>query len=728
MKKIKILCTLGPASMSAKVIKRMDDLGVDLFRINLSHTQQADIEKAILTIKAATNKPICLDTEGAQIRTGFMANKKVTFKENSIVKIHKDEAIGDSSNIFLKPSSILDQLEPGDLISIDFDNVLLKVKRKTNDFLEAVVICAGSVGSNKAVKLDRDVKMACLSEKDKFAIQIGSQHGIKHIALSFANKKDDVLLLRKLAGIDTQIISKIESKQGLNNLEDIVSVSDAILIDRGDLSKEEPLEMIPFLQKTITRVAKANHVPVYVATNLLESMVSKIVPTRAELNDCINTLLDGADGLVLAAETAIGKYPVECVRMVNRLIKAYSMLSSRKLGMEMLGERPAGSLTLIEPHGGFLVERFNSSKTEKELRDLKKLVVDETVLVDAEQIAIGTYSPLEGFMTRKEINAVLDQYRLPQGVVWTLPVVLQLPQKKARRFKKGETIVLVSEKDSLAYALLHLEDIYCFDFCDIARRWYGTLDTEHPGVKMLKEKGNYFIGGKIELLMRLDTKFKEFTLTPRQTRHIFEKKGWNTVVGFHTRNVIHKAHEYLQLAALKKMGIDGLFIHPIIGPKKKFDFAPDIILKSYMLMLQRYYPKNRVLLGAFMTFSRYAGPREAVFTAICRKNFGCTHFIVGRDHTGVGKFYPADGARKLFEKLGDIGISPIFFEEVYYCRKCRRYVQQCGHKHFHSLKISGTQARNMLLNGKRPPEWFMRREIAKLVLAEMQNGSKVFLT
>ncbi len=725
-KTIKILCTIGPSSMNGETIRRLDSLGVDIFRINLSHTNESSIEKSIAFIKKYTDKPICLDTEGAQIRNGPMSSGRVTFIEGTPVLIHREKITGDYGNIWLNPSHVIDDLEPGDLISVDFDTLLLRVDLKRKAHLKTTVISAGSVGSNKAVTIDRHIELPPLSQKDIKAIAIGKRYAIRHIALSFANSRDDVKVLRDLVGKKTCIISKIESKKGVANLDTILTVSDAILIDRGDLSREETIESLPFLQKEIIEAANNMSVPVYVATNLLESMVHQKTPTRAEVNDIMNTLLDGADGLVLAAETAIGSYPVECVAMIKRMIRSAHSRASAALKANA-SDRYDTSLILNDPHGGHLIRRMIAEPDRKLISKMKKLYVDDTVLADAEQIATGTYSPIDGFMTREELDSVLNDYKMPSGTIWTLPIVLQCAKDEAAHIRSGDDVALVSRSDDIIYAALRVDDKFRFDIKNTAKLWFGTDRLDHPGVKRLNDNGELFLGGKVRLIKRLDTGLGAYTLTPSQTRHIFEKKCWNTVVGFHTRNVIHRVHEHIQLAALEKYGIDGLFIHPVIGPKKKHDFMPEIIIKSYSLMQEKYYPKNRTLLGAFLTYSRYAGPREAVFTALCRKNFGCTHFIVGRDHTGVGDFYNPNDSRRLFETLGDIGITPIFFNEMHYCAKCVDYVEKCSHPRGSTLRISGTEARNMLKHSKPPPDWFMRKEISKLVLKEMASGNEVFV-
>jgi ATP sulfurylase len=225
---------------------------------------------------------------------------------------------------------------------------------------------------------------------------------------------------------------------------------------------------------------------------------------------------------------------------------------------------------------------------------------------------------------------------------------------------------------------------------------------------------------------RLPSPNKYYELTPSQVRLIFKNKGWSRVIGFHTRNVIHNAHEYIQLEACKRAHCDGIFVHPVIGFKKKGDFSANVIVKCYQKMIEEFYPKEKVLFATFQNYSRYCGPREAVFTALCRKNFGCSHFIVGRDHTGVGSFYEPDSVHNLFDKLGDIGITPVYFNKVYYCQKCENYVESCNHSYSAKNHISGTQVRKILKDGKLPPKWFIRKEIAQTVLNELKQNNNVF--
>ena len=230
------------------------------------------------------------------------------------------------------------------------------------------------------------------------------------------------------------------------------------------------------------------------------------------------------------------------------------------------------------------------------------------------------------------------------------------------------------------------------------------------------------------MIRRLPSEHKKYELTPAEVRAIFENKGWSKIVGFHTRNVIHRAHEHIQMHALQEFHCDGLFVHPIIGPKKKGDYTAEIILKSYELMSERFFPEKRVLLGAFHYYPRYSGPREAVFTALCRKNFGCSHFIIGRDHTGVESNYRERDPKEIFSRLGDIGITPILYREVNYCRQCERHVvDSCEHDQQQIMSIKGTEGRKMLESGAQPPGWFMREEISRLIMDEMEGGSDIFV-
>jgi pyruvate kinase len=317
----RILVTLGPSSLDEGTVKQCAKAGVYVFRINLSHTPLEAVEPTIRKIQEWTDVPVCLDSAGAQLRNEIMADGNVVLTEGDQVRIHFDSVVGDAHNISFFPSNVARQFDVGDKIQVDFDNVSLTVSERNHDHCMAVVSEGGVVGSNKAADVNRDLHFDPLTDKDRAAIEIGKRNGIRHFALSFTNTRQDVDEMRALCGEGARIICKIESPSGVLNLEDILESADEILIDRGDLSRTVPIEKVPFLQRRIISIARSKSKPVFVATNLLESMVTTKSPTRAEVNDVVSTLLMGADGLVLAAETAIGNFPVDAVDMIRRLIQ-----------------------------------------------------------------------------------------------------------------------------------------------------------------------------------------------------------------------------------------------------------------------------------------------------------------------------------------------------------------------------------------------------------------------
>jgi pyruvate kinase len=713
-----ILCTLGPASMNGPVIGRLTELGATLFRINLSHTALADVGDVIDTIRSHTDVPICLDTEGAQVRTGAFVEGKVSIAENEIIQIPHTRAPGNARCFNLYPSNIVGDLEVGDFISIDFNAVLVQVIETHAEGVAVRVLNGGEIGSNKAVTVERALTMPPLTEKDIAALKIGRAKGINHVALSFANFPEDVDEIRRHAGDGVTVISKIECRNGVENLEEIATRSDAILIDRGDLSREFPVEHIPAMQKQITRRTKAVQRKVYVATNLLESMIVAPTPTRAEVNDVYNTLMDGVDGLVLAAETAIGAYPIYCASMIVKLIHSFEAGSAATPDYYVAD--PAS--LLVEPHGGKLVHRETPALAE-EADQLPRVHVSDLVLMDCQQIALGTFSPLTGFMDSSELESVLQSHRLADGTVWTLPITLQLPRAALNGAAVGDRVALENAVGAV-HAMLDISEIYSLDFERIVQPWFGTDSMSHPGVAGLAKRGDVFVAGAITLVRRLESLSRHFELTPAQTRFLFTRKGWSRVVGFHTRNVAHRVHEHIQLTALEETSADGLYISPVIGPRKTGDFLPGPILKSYQIMLDFHlYPVGKVVLGSFATYPRYSGPREAVFTALCRKNLGCSHFIVGRDHTGVGDFYRPEESRALFEKLGDMGVAPVFFDEIAYDSAQGTYVPIGEAKV--PAAISGSKARQAIVQNELLPEWFMRDIVQDHLRAEIAAGRPI---
>ena len=320
----KILATLGPSSLNGDIVKKLTKKGVDLFRINLSHTKLEDVKDIIKKIQSWTDVPVCLDSEGAQIRNQDMASESVIFKEGDFVKVHHASVVGDSNNISFTPENVSQQLKNGDEIRVDFNSVCFRIIEVKDNFLLAKVESGGVVGSNKAADTDADIKLSAVTHKDEKAFEIGLSMGVENFSLSFTNSADDVLQVRKIIGNKSNLISKIESIKGVLNLGEILPVVDNILIDRGDLSREVPIEKIPFIQRRIISYARSKDTPVFVATNLLESMIKSDSPTRAEANDVASTLLMGASGLVLAAETAIGDHPIGAVDMINLIVKQYN--------------------------------------------------------------------------------------------------------------------------------------------------------------------------------------------------------------------------------------------------------------------------------------------------------------------------------------------------------------------------------------------------------------------
>lgn len=322
---IKILATLGPSSLNEQVIKEIERESIYVFRINMSHTALKELEPAIRKIQKHTDVPICIDSEGAQIRNHKVKGGHVTLHEKDVIKIHHEEILGDSNNISFHPGYISREMLVGDIIDIDFCMARIRVIETNKDYCLAEVLVKGTIGNNKAANIiNRKIKINALTDKDISAIPIAADMGIRHYALSFANFSEDVDTLRALVPEGSTIISKIESINGLLNLRGILEKTDEILIDRGDLSREVDLRKIPFLQRRIISFARAMEVPVYVATNLLESMIETPTPTRAEINDVVSTLLMGANGLVLAAETAVGKHPAQAVKMIRDLVREFN--------------------------------------------------------------------------------------------------------------------------------------------------------------------------------------------------------------------------------------------------------------------------------------------------------------------------------------------------------------------------------------------------------------------
>jgi len=731
----KIICTVGPGSNNPETLEKLKDRGADFFRINLSHTNEDLIEERVKDLMGQ-RVPIILDTEGSQVRSGN--TEEIRFEEASTIKIYSKEVECDSKNLFLRPKGVVKKLQDGDIISIDFNSLLLRVfdtSEKESGYISCKVMLGGKIGGKKAVQIDSPTfSLPPFSKKDHKAFELAERFGIKHFTLSFMESREQILEF-KMNYPNSIAYAKIESKKGLDNFLEIAEVADGVLIDRGDLSSQVPLEKIPFIQKLITKKVRELGKEVFVATNTLEQMAFALKPNKAEINDIVNTLLDGASGIALTKETAVGKHPVETVNMLANLMRQIEFLDKEK-GMSITDQIESTNYLystnypelLVKPHGGKLIDRldldFKGSVPEK------RIEIDEESLMDAEQIAIGTFSPLEGFMGKEDFNSVADKMKLANGTVWPLPIVLAVTDEEKNKISAGEDVSLTFNGET--YAILHLSEVYSVNKEESAEKIYGTKDISHPGVKRFLELPQNLLGGKITLLKRKESPNKIHELTPSQTRRIFSERGWSKIVGFHTRNVIHKSHEFIQLEGLKKGLCDGLFVHPVIGKKKVGDFESDIIIKTYEKMIEDFYPKSKVILGTFATYSRYCGPREAIFTALARKNFGCSHFIVGRDHTGVGEFYHPHASHKIFDQFSkeELGIEPIKFDKVFYSDIENAHVHEpefMKHPDEHKLHISGTQARETLKSGQQPPGWFMRPEISNIIIDKLNKGENVFV-
>ncbi|MEB3779289.1 MAG: sulfate adenylyltransferase [Desulfurococcales archaeon] len=370
------------------------------------------------------------------------------------------------------------------------------------------------------------------------------------------------------------------------------------------------------------------------------------------------------------------------------------------------------------PHGGRLVYRVaeghRRERLVRESRDMVRLNIDLERAIDLEDIGFGVFSPLEGFMVQEDYIHVLDDMRLADDTPWTIPVTLDADPDELVDVREGDEIALYY--DGRPIAIMSIEEIYGWDKRRHAEKVYKTIDPGHPGVEKTMSMKELLVGGRIELIGQAPNRFEEYTLWPRETRVLFREKGWRTIAAFQTRNVPHLGHEYVQKAALTFT--DGLFINPLIGWKKPGDYKDEVIIEAYKTLIKHYYPRDVVVLAALRMNMRYAGPREAVHHAIARKNFGATHFIVGRDHAGVGDYYKPYEAWEIFQEFPDLGITPLFIREAFYCKKCGGMTTEktCPHTEQDRIRISGTKLRKMLKEGKTPPPYMMRPEIAQTII------------
>jgi sulfate adenylyltransferase len=383
-----------------------------------------------------------------------------------------------------------------------------------------------------------------------------------------------------------------------------------------------------------------------------------------------------------------------------------------KMNMSLLGE----------PYGGALVDQvLPSDKSDQKLREAKDLTGVQPFIdfiYDTEKIATGAYSPLEGFVDSSTFESIVKSNRLPNGLPWTIPIILAIPDgdEKTTDIKEGETIALL-DWDKQPFAILDVSQKFQYSKEDFAKAAYGTTDTSHPNVyDIFYNYGSTTLAGKVELIRRLELPTVKYELSPKETRELFKTKGWRNVVAYQCRNPPHTAHEYIQKVSLENSEIDGLFIQPVIGRLKKGDYKPPVIMEAYRQVIDGYYPKDKVVLSSLSITMRYAGPKAALFYAIVRKNYGATHYIVGRDQAGVGKFYDPYACHKIFDEY-NVGITPLRYKETFYCRVCRSMATEktCPHTPESHVLISQTKMREMLKKGMELPSEILRPEVIKVL-------------
>ncbi|MBN2054582.1 sulfate adenylyltransferase [bacterium] len=382
---------------------------------------------------------------------------------------------------------------------------------------------------------------------------------------------------------------------------------------------------------------------------------------------------------------------------------------------------------LVEPHGGRLIDRMVPEERRDEVMahaaTLRTVVLSSEKLKELQNIAHGVFSPLEGFFTSDEVASVIAHDTLPGGVYWTIPILLPVPPETAEEINAGDEIALAGP-DGIAVAVMKINDKFGFDKQAAARAVFGTDDPAHPGVAALMEESDIYVGGPIDLFTIIDTGYNNQYLTPRQMRKLFEDRGWERVVAFQTRNPPHRAHEYLQKCALETC--DGLFINPVIGRKKSGDFTDDLILEAYQVLIDKFYPGDRVVMSILPWEMRYAGPKEAIFHCIVRKNFGCSHHIIGRDHAGVGDYYDTFAAHHIFAHFPGLGIEPMLFDHSFYCLDCQNMgtVKTCPHGNDRHLNPAGRRIRAVITEGAAIDAEVMRPEIARILASSPDSFVK----
>jgi sulfate adenylyltransferase len=371
----------------------------------------------------------------------------------------------------------------------------------------------------------------------------------------------------------------------------------------------------------------------------------------------------------------------------------------------------------IAPHGGELINRVASSEQREVFLSkadfLPRVTLDERAVSDLEMIAIGGFSPLIGFMNQGDYDRVVTEMRLANGLVWSIPITLSVTEENAAPLQPGG-LVRLDNPNGEFIGVLELSEKYSYDKKREAINVYRTDDVKHPGVQVVYNQGSVNLAGDIWLLQRdSHPQFPSYQIDPAPSRQMFREKGWKTIVGFQTRNPIHRAHEYIQKCALET--VDGLFLHPLVGATKEDDIAADVRMRCYEILMKHYYPLDRVILAINPAAMRYAGPREAIFHALVRKNYGCTHFIVGRDHAGVGDYYGTYDSQYIFDEFApeELGIVPMKFEHAFYCTRTKQMAttKTSPSRPEERVHLSGTKVREMLRRGELPPPEFSRPEV-----------------
>jgi sulfate adenylyltransferase len=396
---------------------------------------------------------------------------------------------------------------------------------------------------------------------------------------------------------------------------------------------------------------------------------------------------------------------------------------STKFASEDLGKSGAQTNFMIpnRPHGGKLINKVLEGKALEEWQEragrLPRVRLNTRQLADVEMIAVGAFSPLQGFMGSRDYESVLREERLASGDVWTIPVTLGVTEDTQRSIGQAEAVSL-TDADDRVVAVLQLEEIFRYDREREAQLVLRTTEDSHPGVRYLKSVGEFCLGGPVHLLeRRVDKTYESYRLDPKETRYLFGQHGWKTIVAFQTRNPVHRAHEYILKCALET--VDGLLLHPLVGDTRDEDVPADVRIQCYLALLGTSLPAARTVFSVYPAAMRYAGPREAIFHALARKNYGCTHFIVGRDHAGVGNFYgPFDAQKKFFTfELDELGITPLCFDATFYCKQCGQIASEktCAHGPENRLILSGTKVRELLRSGEELPLEFTRSEVAVIL-------------